>query len=81
MDDVLKSVPSVKDALTLIQKVRDLYKKGGFKLKKFISNKKGILPQIPDALGRDGAKYKDLTGSLPIERTLGIFWDAENSED
>ena len=34
--------------------------------------------QIPDARRRDGAKDKDLTGSLPIERALGIFWDAEN---
>ena len=34
--------------------------------------------QIADALKRDGAKDKDLTGSLPIERALGIFWDAEN---
>ena len=78
MDDVLKSVPSVRDALTLIQEVRDLCKKGGFKLTKFISNKKDILFQIPDALRRDGAKETDLTGSLPIERALGIFWDAEN---
>ena len=38
VDGVLKSVPSVKDALTLIQEVRDLCKRGGFKLKKFISN-------------------------------------------
>ena len=78
VDDVLKSVPSVTDALTLIQEVRDLCKKGGFKLTKFISNKKDILFQIPDALRRDGAKDKNLTGSLPIERALGIFWDAEN---
>ena len=78
VDDVLKSVPSVRDALTLIQEVRDLCKKGGFKLTKFISNKKDILFQIPDALRRDGAKDKNLTGSLPIERALGIFWDAEN---
>ena len=75
---MLKSVPSVRDALTLIQEVRDLCKKGGFKLTKFISNKKDILFQIPDALRRDGAKDTDLTGSLPIERALSIFWDAEN---
>ena len=43
---------------------------------KFISNKKDILFQIPDALRRDGAKDKDLTGSLPIERAFQ--WDAEN---
>ena len=59
VDDVLKSVPSVRNALTLIQEVRDLCKKGGFKLTKFISNKKDILFQIPDALRRDGAKETD----------------------
>ena len=50
VDDVLKPVPSVIDALTLIQQVRVLCKKGGFKLTKFISNKKDILLQIPNAL-------------------------------
>ena len=62
MDHVLKSVPSARDTLTIIQKVIDLCKRGEFKLTKFTSNKKD----------------KDLTGSLPIERALGIFWDAEN---
>ena len=73
MDDALKSVTSVRDTLTLIQEVRDLCsKKDGFKLTKFISDKKDILFQIPDALRKDGAKDKDLTGSLQIERALGI---------
>ena len=78
VDVVLKLVPSVRDALTLIQEVRDLCKKGGFKLTKFISNKKDMLFQISDALRRDGAKNKYLTGCLPIEKALGILWDAEN---
>ena len=78
VDDVLRSVPSVRDALTLIQEVTDLCKRGGFNLTKFISNKKDVLFQIPDELRRNGAKDKDLTGSLPIERALGTFWDAEN---
>ena len=73
--DVLKSVPPVRD---VIQEVRDLCKKGGFKLTKFISNKKDILFQIPDAFRRDGTKDMDLTGSLPIERALRIFWGAKN---
>ena len=55
-DDVLKPLPSVRDAKTLIQEVRDLCKRGGFKLTKCISNKKDILFQIPDALRRDGMK-------------------------
>ena len=33
-DNVLKPVPSVRDALSPIQKVTDLHKKGIFKLKK-----------------------------------------------
>ena len=73
VDEVLKSVPSVRDALTLIQEVRDLCKRGGINLTKFISNKKDMLFQIPDALRRDAAKDKDLTGSLPIERSLEIM--------
>ena len=78
VDNVLRSVPSVRDALTLIQEVTDLCKRGGFNLTKFISNKKDVLFQIPDELRRNGAKDKDLTGSLPIERALGIFWGAKN---
>ena len=62
----------------LIQEATDLCERGGFKLTKFISNSKDVLFQIPNAFRRDGAKVKDLTGSLPIKRAFGIFWDAEN---
>ena len=78
VDGMLKSVPSAREALILIQEVTDLCKSDWFKPIKFISNKKHVLFQFPDALRRDGAKDKDLTGSFPIERVLGIFWDAEN---
>ena len=40
VDDVLKWVQSLRDALTLIQEVTDLYKRGGFKLTKFIATRK-----------------------------------------
>ena len=59
MDDVLKSVPSVRDALILIHKVNDMCKRGGFKLTKLKSNKTDLLLQIPDAFIRDGAKCKN----------------------
>ena len=58
VDNLLKSVPSVRVALSLIQEVRDLCKRGEFKLTKLISNKKDMF-QIPDARRRDGAKNKD----------------------
>ena len=47
---------------------------GGFKLTKFINNTKDILFQFPYALRRDGAKEKDLPGSLPVERPLENLW-------
>ena len=78
VDKVLKSVPSVRGALLSMKEVIDLCKKGTFKLKKIISNKKHELFQIPDALRKDGAKNKDLTASLPIKRALKMFWDAQN---
>ena len=46
VNDVLKSIPSVRDAPTIIQEVRELCKRGGFKLTKFIS-KKGINKNFP----------------------------------
>ena len=71
-------MPLVRDVLTLIQELTDLCKRGEFKLTKFISKNKDVLLPIPDVLRSDGAKDKDLTGSLRIERALGIIWDAEN---
>ena len=76
VDDVLKSVPSVRDALALIQAVRDLCKKGGFKLTKFISNKKDILFQIPDAFRRNGAKDRD---DLPDDVICDIAINADDT--
>ena len=46
MDDALKSIPSIRDAPTLIQEVGDICKGGGFKLTKFIS-KKSINKNLP----------------------------------
>ena len=73
MDDVLKSVPLVRDVLTLLQELTDLCERGGFKLTKFISNNKDVLLPIPDVLTSDGAKDKDLTSSLRTERALGLY--------
>ena len=70
---MLKSVPLVRDVLTLLQELTDLCERGGFKLTKFISNNKDVLLPIPDVLTSDGTKDKDLTSSLRIERALGLY--------
>ena len=59
VNGVLKSVPSVRDVLTLIQEVTDLCNRGRFKLTKFVSNREDVLFQTPNALRRNGVKDKD----------------------
>ena len=78
VDDMLKLVPLVRDALTLIQEVTGLCQRGGLKLIKLISNKKDVLSRITDALRREGVEDKDFADSFPNERGLEIIWDAEN---
>ena len=55
--DVLKPIPPMMFFTN--PGSTDLYKRGAFMLTKFISNKEDILFQIPDALRRDGTKYKN----------------------
>ena len=76
INGVLKSVPSRRDALALIQEVIELcQRRENSSWQKLYSNKKYLLFAIPDALKKDGAKDQDLTGSFPIKKTLGIFWE------
>ena len=47
VDDMLKSVASVPDAITLVKNVRGICRAGGFRLTKFVSNSKELLMSIP----------------------------------
>ena len=46
VDDGLKSVFTPTDAIDLIQKIKTLCKKGGFRLHKIISNSKEVIEAI-----------------------------------
>ena len=43
VDDGLKSVKTVNEAIVLIQKSKEMRKQGGFRLHKFISNRKEVI--------------------------------------
>ena len=49
VDDGLKSVPSVSEAVELVANVKQMYIKGGFRLHKFVSNKKEVIRRIPES--------------------------------
>lgn len=78
VDDGLKSVATVADAVSLIQNTKNMCAKGGMRLHKFISNSKEVIETTDP---EDRAKeLKDLdlnSDSLPVERALGVHWCVE----
>lgn len=78
VDDGLKSVPTVAEAIKLIESTRKLCAKGGLRLHKFISNSREVLETIPEDERAKGLKNLDLhQSSLPMERALGVQWCVE----
>ena len=68
VDDGLKSVPLVDEAVKLIASVKQMCSKGGFRLHKFVSNSKEVIRRIPEQDRADGVKELDLDlDSLPLD--------------
>ena len=81
VDDGLKSVSSVKEAIDLIESTKTLCMKGGFKLHKFISYRREVMEAIPVEQLAKEIKEVDMTKDLlPIERALGVQWFIESDE-
>ena len=79
VDDGLKSVATCAEALHLVHSSRELCKKGGFNLHKFVCNDTDVLSAIAPELRANGLQSMDLTcDSSPVERTLGVHWCIES---
>ncbi|XP_042236976.1 uncharacterized protein LOC121876104 [Homarus americanus] len=81
VDDLLLSVASPGKPAIVTHQLRQLMKKGGFRLTKWICNHKGVLravPQTERAMEVKEVLLKD--DRLPTEQALGIMWDLENDE-
>ena len=79
VDDGLKSVPLVDEAVKLIASVKQMCSRGSFRLHKFVSNSKEVIRRIPEQDRADGVKELDLDlDSLPLERALGVHWCVES---
>ena len=77
VDDMLKSVATVKDAIKLQAEMRHLLWAGGFNLTKFLSTNRAVVAQIPEEV-RAKEWQKDLSDSeLPKETALGLKWLVE----
>ena len=79
VDDCLKSVESVAKAKSLICDLKSVLSSGGFHITKWMSNNKDVTMSIPKIDLAAGVKKLDLErDSLPIERALSVFWNAED---
>ena len=79
VDDGLKSVTTVSEAVSMIHKTKDLLARGGLRLHKFVSNSKEVLATIAPEDRTTGLKnFKFTDDRLPIERTLGTHWCIES---
>lgn len=72
-------MPSVDEAVQLIEDAKEMCKRGGFRLHKFTSNSKEVISSVPLEDRAEEIKNIDLDQVLPIERVLGIQWCIENN--
>ena len=78
VDDGLKSVDTIEKAVPLIQKGKEMCKRGGFRLHKFTSNNKEVIGSIPVEDRAKGVENLDLDNELlPVDRVLGVEWCME----
>ena len=77
VDDGLKSVATVPEAVSLIHNAKDMLAEGG--LHKFVSNSKEVLETVAPEDRTPHLKSLDFTEDhLPIERALGTQWCIES---
>ena len=75
VDDGLKSVETVSQAIDLIEGARKLCAKGNLRLHKFVTNNHKVLMSIPPSERSQNVKKMNLNfEDLAIERALGIEW-------
>lgn len=75
VNDCLVSVGSEEEAVSLYEELCALCAKGGFKLTKWISNRRAVIAAIPQQERAIEVKDLDLDNDiLPMERALGVQW-------
>lgn len=73
VDDCLKSVATEEEAITMCQDLIKICGHGGFRLNKWVSNRRKVLDSIPKSELVKEMKTMDLDqDELPMERALGL---------
>ena len=80
VDDLLKSVPTPEEAITLKDELKEMLQRGGFNLTKWSSNNKEVRLTITDDEKAKSLKNLSLDEDLPNERALGVLWDVNEDK-
>ncbi|XP_056016958.1 uncharacterized protein LOC130053620 [Ostrea edulis] len=80
VDDGLVSLPSVKQAVSLMKRTQQaLIQEGGLRLHKIVSNNSDVMNSFPsEDLAKDLMSLDLTTDVLPIQRSLGMSWDLKS---
>ena len=77
VDDCLKSVPVVDEAIKLVDQLPRLLARAGFHLKKWVCNRREVLDKIPSQERAPSVLDLDF-GDQQKDRALGIEWNILN---
>ena len=77
VNNLLKSVPTPEDTITLMEQLIELCAKGGFNLTKFVSHNRQVWSAIPWAKRADPSLDVNLD-ALPVDRALGVRWHIQS---
>ena len=81
VDDCLKSVTSVGNAVKVDDKLREILSRAGFRLTKWSGNRSEVLDTIPqDEKAPSGLDLDLDKNKLPVQRTLGLHWNMESDK-
>lgn len=73
VDDCLTSVDTITTAIRLVEQLRCLLSRGGFRLHKWVSNSNEVMNTIPAS-----ERAEDLVNVCPsdstMQKTLGLYW-------
>ena len=76
VDDLLLSVDTEEEAVTISQTLMRLLWEGGFRLTKWTSNSTDVLQSIPENERNPTIQNVNLDfDNLPVERALGVLWE------
>ena len=79
VDDGLSCLSSEGEAISLINRSKELCSKGGLRLHKFSSNSKTVIQNISPEDRAKGFEHVNLPEDpLPVERALGVQWCTES---